>query len=126
MRFMASAKHIGKIVLRVPPKVTALVRTDATYWITGGLGGLGLYTAQWLADIGAQNIVLTGRRAASESAKAAIAAIEKSGTKVHVLQSDVGDDDSNAEVLARIKDTMPPLRGIIPYLIRLALGRNLG
>ena len=113
MRFMASAKHIGKIVLRVPPKVTALVRTDATYWITGGLGGLGLYTAQWLADIGAQNIVLTGRRAASESAKAAIAAIEKSGTKVHVLQSDVGDDDSNAEVLARINDTMPPLRGII-------------
>ena len=113
MRFMASAKHIGKIVLRVPPRMTALVRTDATYWITGGLGGLGLYTAQWLADIGAQNIVLTGRRAASESAKAAIAAIEKSGTKVHVLQSDVGDDDSNAEVLARIKDTMPPLRGII-------------
>ncbi|KDA01431.1 type I polyketide synthase [Hyphomonas oceanitis] len=113
MRFMASAKHIGKIVLRVPPRLTAPVRTDATYWITGGLGGLGLYTAQWLANSGAQHIVLTGRRSATESAKAAIAEIEKSGAIVHVLKNDVGDDTSNAQVLALIKNTMPPLRGII-------------
>ena len=44
MRFMAQARHVGKIVLttkagRADP-APALVR-DGTYWITGGLGGAG-------------------------------------------------------------------------------------
>lgn len=113
MRFMASAKHVGKVVLRVPPRLTSIVRDNASYWITGGLGGLGLYTARWLADSGAQHIVLSGRHAAGESAKAAIAEIEKAGATVHVLTCDAGDHASNVKALAVIKNTMPPLRGII-------------
>ena len=37
------------------------LRDDATYLITGGLGGLGLETARWMAGEGAGNIVLMGR-----------------------------------------------------------------
>src|SRR5205814_3569347 len=50
-RFMAQAKHIGKIVVvhdRQKFAARAKVRADATYLITGGFGGLGLRIAQWL------------------------------------------------------------------------------
>src|SRR5690606_11123972 len=43
-RHMAQARHIGKIVLSIDDGSTAAsnIRADATYLITGGLGGLGL------------------------------------------------------------------------------------
>ncbi|GAB1639992.1 SDR family NAD(P)-dependent oxidoreductase [Krasilnikovia sp. MM14-A1259] len=46
-----------------PPARTdsALVRPDGAYVVTGGTRGLGLRTAQWLADQGAGSIVLCGR-----------------------------------------------------------------
>ena len=47
-RRMASARHIGKIVL-----MPQGVRSDATYLITGGLGGLGLRVSEWLVEQGA-------------------------------------------------------------------------
>src|SRR6185503_4310922 len=70
MRFMAQAKHTGKIVVSMndPNAVVAsssgraaLVRRDATYVISGGLGGLGLLVAEWLAGEGAGCIVLVTR-----------------------------------------------------------------
>jgi NADPH:quinone reductase-like Zn-dependent oxidoreductase/acyl carrier protein len=113
MRFMASAKHIGKIILRVPPRSHAEIRANATYWVTGGLGGLGLHTARWLVGKGARHIVLSGRRGPDASASAAIAQIEKAGATVRILVGDAGDSSSNAQILALIKNTMAPLRGII-------------
>src|SRR5262249_59942231 len=66
-RYMAQAKHIGKIVVslqdldlartqlphepRPPP-----IRADATYLMAGGLGGLGLAVARWLVDSGAAQL----------------------------------------------------------------------
>src|SRR4029434_10891837 len=47
-RFMAQAKHVGKIVLSSGRPL----RTDGTYLITGGLGELGLHVARWLARRG--------------------------------------------------------------------------
>ena len=37
-------------------------RPDGSYLITGGLGGLGLRMARWMAEAGARSIVLVGRR----------------------------------------------------------------
>jgi hypothetical protein len=61
---MAQAKHIGKVVLQTAdpdlrvavPKT--LFREDATYLITGGLGGFGLATAQWMVREGVRSLVL--------------------------------------------------------------------
>ena len=36
-------------------------RPDAAYLLTGGLGALGLLTADWLVDLGARRLVLAGR-----------------------------------------------------------------
>ncbi|KAK4877606.1 hypothetical protein RN001_010112 [Aquatica leii] len=76
-RFMASGKHIGKVVLKIRDEesrktlipsaktVNAIARTymdpDKTYVLVGGLGGFGLELANWLIFRGATKIVLTSR-----------------------------------------------------------------
>ena len=74
-RWMAQARHVGKMVLRAPrhePGEAAarpLVHPDATYWITGGAGALGVRTARWLVGHGARHLVLTGRTPPGEDAQ---------------------------------------------------------
>lgn len=114
-RQMAQAGHIGKIVV-TPPTGTrddAMVRPDATYLITGGLAGLGLLTAEWLAAQGARNLVLLGRRAPGDAARETLDRIGALGVRVEVHQVDVADRAALAKVLASIAETMPPLRGVV-------------
>jgi acyl transferase domain-containing protein/NADPH:quinone reductase-like Zn-dependent oxidoreductase len=117
-RFMAQAKHIGKIVLEqtekpVPitfaPDNRAPVREDGTYLITGGLGGLGIAVAQWLVEQGARNLILTGRRGPSAAAQAAIHQMEQAGAVVEVAQADVADE----QALARVIEGTQMLRGVV-------------
>lgn len=68
-RLMQRSGHIGKIVVRAP-KVQALRRPAArradlsgNWLITGGGGGFGFETAQWLRRQGADRIWLTARSA---------------------------------------------------------------
>ncbi len=120
-RYMAQGKHIGKIVISVHNQAVKLadtagpaaIRPDGTYLITGGLGGLGLATARWLAEQGARHLTLLGRRAPAAAAQNAIAAIESLGARVTVAQADVSVAGQVAAVLAKIEQDGPPLRGVI-------------
>ena len=115
-RFMAQARHIGKIVL-VPERSTrdALHRLspNATYLVTGGLSGLGLLTAERLAERGARHLVLVGRRPPGDSANATLTSLRANGVNVRVLTADVGNADDVARVMREITSDMPPLRGVI-------------
>ncbi|MGO9463278.1 MAG: SDR family NAD(P)-dependent oxidoreductase [Isosphaeraceae bacterium] len=122
-RCMAQAKHIGKIVvsmqekrLAISPKALAPISfaPDASYLITGGLGGFGLVIARWLVEHGARHLVLMGRRGIhSPEAQQAVDALRSLGAVVRVAAADVGDSDQLAGVLADMSQTMPPLRGIV-------------
>ena len=112
-RFMQQARHIGKIVLRMPKRLTGVLRPNASYLVTGGLGGLGLLTAQRLAERGARNVVLIGRNAPRDEARRIIAEIEAIGTRIVTMQADVSVADDVARVLEEISRTLPPLRGIV-------------
>jgi acyl transferase domain-containing protein len=112
-RFMASGRHVGKIVITQAAAKTALVKPDASYLITGGLGALGLEVARWLSKKGARHLVLVGRRGPNEEAKQTIRAIEDRGAHVHICQGDVGEEDVAGKILAEVKSSCPPLRGII-------------
>ena len=57
---MRRAKHIGKVVLSFADSRLPIYE-DASYLITGGLGGLGLATALWFIEHGAKHVVLLGR-----------------------------------------------------------------
>ena len=81
--------------------------------ITGGLGSLGLHVARWLADSGAREIVLVGRRGPTPSAAAAIAALEASGAHVVTLEADIAQRADVDRVLAHVAASMPPLRGLV-------------
>ncbi len=116
-RFMAQARHIGKIVLSREDESRRMrfaargVRGDAHYLITGGLGALGLRVAQRLVEEGARHLVLSGRRGASESARAAIAEFEAAGARVTIVEGDVAVADDATRMVAAASS--PPLAGVI-------------
>jgi NAD(P)-dependent dehydrogenase (short-subunit alcohol dehydrogenase family)/acyl carrier protein len=89
-----------------------LFRSDATYLITGGLGGLGRLTARWMIDQGAKSLVLVGRTAL-DSAAAFFEDLVRPGVQLKVMRADVSKEDEVAGVLEAVKTTMPALRGII-------------
>jgi len=123
-RLLAQARHIGKVVVTTGGSpVTALplaerrqpdLRAEATYVVTGGLGGFGLAVADWLVERGARHVVLIGRRgAASEEAQAAVAALQARGVEVVVAAADVTSREDIDRVFAGIARDMPPVRGIV-------------
>lgn len=81
--------------------------------VTGGLGGLGLVTAGWLAAQGADRIVLIGRRAApAPEAADWHQRLLASGVRVDVERCDVARLQAVAEVVAtacRIRNVWRPL-----------------
>jgi myxalamid-type polyketide synthase MxaC len=90
------------------------LRADATYLVTGGLGGLGLQVARWLAQRGAGHLLLMGRRGLStDAAVQAVAEIERQGTAVTVIAADVADEQAMTMLFARFGDDLPPLAGIV-------------
>lgn len=110
-RFMAQAKHIGKIVLRHPAPLR--ISPDATYLVTGGLGALGLHVAKWMAEQGARNLLLLGRSAPSAEAAQAAEAMRGAGVRVEIRSVDVARRADLETVLREIEAGMPPLRGIV-------------
>jgi acyl carrier protein len=97
-----------------PAESSPVIRADASYLITGGLGGLGLALARWLVGAGARHLVLVGRRGATAATqRAAIAALEADGARVLVAQADVAEHADVERVLAVVAAELPPLRGVI-------------
>jgi acyl transferase domain-containing protein/acyl carrier protein len=85
-----------------------IVDEKGSYLITGGLGGLGLKVAVFLAERGARHLVLCGRSGASTMAKAVIESLE--GVDVLVVQADVSKEKDVVRLLAACPQ---PLRGIV-------------
>jgi malonyl CoA-acyl carrier protein transacylase len=120
-RYMAGAKHIGKIVIdmggqanrEVNHKTPGSIQPDRTYLITGGLGALGLAVAQWLVEQGAQHLILMGRRDPNEAAQHAIAQLQEAGASVTLAQADVASPADVANLLEQIAANGIPLGGII-------------
>ncbi len=114
--FRRGQRHVARLV-RAPssPDETAeiTVRDDGVYLITGGLGGLGLTLAHWLAEQGARHLVLVGRRGATAEAETVISKLEAMGTAVTVLTADISQAEQVTAVCNHIQTHMPPLRGVI-------------
>ena len=111
-RLMAQGKHTGKLVIAQEPQPFA-IREQATYLVTGGLGGLGLAVAEWLAAEGARHLVLVGRSAPQEQARAVVQKLAESGVEVKVVQADVSRRDAMEDLFTQIETSMPPLKGVI-------------
>ncbi|MFE0375644.1 SDR family NAD(P)-dependent oxidoreductase [Streptomyces inhibens] len=115
--FRGGRRHIAGTAVPALAHDTAaaeeLVRPDGTYLVTGGLGALGLHTAEWLVSGGARHLVLLGRRAPSDDAGRSIREWERAGVQVVVRQADVADFHAVQRVFAELETSMPPLRGVV-------------
>ena len=126
-RCMQQSAHIGKLVVtyedvdriepaprpRATPAPLAL-DAEASYLVTGGLGGFGLATAAWLAEKGAGTLVLVGRSGASTpEARSAVETLRSGGTEVVVCEADVCERAALARVMEEIDRGPRPLRGVI-------------
>jgi len=96
-----------------PESAAMMVRSDASYWVTGGLGALGLQVAQGLVDRGARHLVLTGRRPPSPQVQETLRQLEQAGVQVVVMQADVASEADGMRVMEAIASGLPPLRGVI-------------
>lgn len=120
--YMAHGKrHLGKIVLSleeapevpIAPRPVPAVRPDATYVVTGGLGGVGLVIARWMVDQGARSLVLCGRSAPSGDAIPALEAMRATGARVEAIRADVSDADDVARMFGEIDRDWAPLAGVV-------------
>jgi hypothetical protein len=123
----AGVRYVARLARRPMPDAQCLrVRSDSRYLVTGGLGGLGLEVARWLAQQGARHLVVTGRSGlpdrslwpelppGAEAARrvAGIQAVESLGATVEVESVDVADEESMGALFQRFREGGPPLRGI--------------
>ncbi|ATB40500.1 polyketide synthase [Cystobacter fuscus] len=99
----------GKASSRTTP---VRILADGTYLITGGLGALGLATAEWLVRSGARHLVLTGRGEPGAEAKATISALTASGCQVTVARADVSRLEDVQRLVDEISARGSRLRGI--------------
>jgi microcystin synthetase protein McyG len=88
-------------------------RADATYLITGGMSGLGMLVAKWMAGRGAKNLALMARSGLNETSRTELRNLESLGESVTFFQGDVSDACDVQRALKTISDSMPPLRGIV-------------
>ncbi|MDC0749534.1 type I polyketide synthase [Polyangium mundeleinium] len=105
--------RLCKGTLTAPSKATNPLPADASFLITGGLGGLGLAAARRLVERGARHIALVGRRAPTSEAMEAIAAMGAMGARLQVVSADVSRPKQVDTMLAEVGGSMPPLRGIL-------------
>ncbi|UGY91630.1 type I polyketide synthase [Streptomyces gobiensis] len=104
------------------------IRADATYLVTGGIGGIGGQLAEWLVDQGARHLLLTGRSSLPpvetwESLDSAdprraqttlLRQLTDRGAEVEYAAVDTADLDAMRTVLGERADAgLPRLRGVV-------------
>ncbi|MEY4589030.1 MAG: hypothetical protein RL497_1106 [Pseudomonadota bacterium] len=101
-------------------------RADVSYLITGGLGALGLLTAQWLVEHGARHLVLIGRTPLPPRSQwqsqaqlhpngkiAALLKLERQGCHITVAALDVADKAALSACVAEYEgQAKPPIYGV--------------
>ncbi|OAL15268.1 hypothetical protein A4V12_09825 [Streptomyces noursei] len=122
-RTMAAARHTGKLILTWPghgttalpvrPRDVTVVRPEGSYLITGGLGGLGLLCARWLARSGAPHLVLTGRSQPSAEATRLIENLRAKGTRVDVVCADLAEAATAGHLVDTAQAAGFCLRGVL-------------
>lgn len=121
-RFMQKGSHIGKIVLEMTDEPSTLIdqavrtanemnfKPDASYLLTGGLGGLGKSTARWMVAKGARNLIFISRRGRTQSTVDFFAELEASGCSSVLVTGSVEDE---SVVRLAVNEAKLPIAGVV-------------
>ncbi len=106
--------ELEKSEINVLPPRTLSLSPDATYLITGGASGFGLWLAKWLAEKGARHLVLVSRSGCkTEEDREIVDRLERQGLEINLVNIDITKYEDVKMVLSMVSETMPPLKGII-------------
>ncbi|OLR93777.1 type I polyketide synthase [Actinokineospora bangkokensis] len=98
----------GQRITRFRPTAPSTGWTRGTTLITGGSGALAASTARWLADHGAEHLLLASRRGPDAPGAAALAAeLEAKGVQVTTAACDTADRDQLAALLRAVPAEKP-------------------
>ncbi len=131
--FRSGQRHVARLISRpdvvtAPPTADLRWRTDASYFITGGIGELGLKVARWMVEQGARRLVLLARTPLPPRSQwsrldpatvpgrqvAAVREMEALGASIHLVSFDVGDEGQVRDFLDTFRaEGWPPIRGVI-------------
>jgi len=91
-----------------------IVHSKGTYWITGGVGALGLLFARSLIDSGASCLVLSGRaQTFSQEVQAQLQLLRTQGVTVHYVSCDIARADEVRAVVQWIEREVGALKGVV-------------
>ncbi|GIL13953.1 MAG: polyketide synthase [Chloroflexota bacterium] len=124
-RYAARLVRAPRPTQTLPPQ---RFRADASYLITGGLGGIALRVARWMVENGARRLILVGRTPLPPRAEwlstdpdslagrriAAVRELESLGASVHLAALDVADEPQLRAFLKQYRrEGWPPIRGVM-------------
>ncbi|KAE8402996.1 hypothetical protein BDV37DRAFT_294863 [Aspergillus pseudonomiae] len=123
-RLMQGGKHHGKLVIEMRrddpvmtmlnPKPNSFFDPNATYVISGGLGGLGQNAVNWLVSRGARNLLLLSRSGGDNpEGRELFDQLHSQGVKALAPACDVSDAQSLRKALDACQSHMPPIKGCI-------------
>ena len=102
-------KTYEPLTLATPPSST--LREQGVYLLTGGLGGIGLTLARYLARQWQARLALLGRRASADNE--AVAELETLGAEVLVIAADMADAGQVEAAIATVQRHFGELHGVI-------------
>ncbi len=106
------AHMLSQVTMAVEDKF--MFDKNATYLISGGLGGLGRCIARWMASRGARYLVLISRSGPrTTAAHDMIAELISQGIRVQTPPCDAVDLEALRSTVSEITKSMPPIRGCI-------------
>ncbi|PNP38755.1 hypothetical protein TGAMA5MH_09320 [Trichoderma gamsii] len=123
-QLMQSDDNTGKVVLIprpddvvpvIPGGIGAFrLSSNSTYVLVGGLGGIGRSIAKMLADKGARHFVFLSRSGNTRpEAQALLDELKEQGVSSTVTAVDVADKAQLEVALNKVKQSSPPIKGMI-------------
>lgn len=120
-RVMQGGQHIGKMIVNMPddPRTLASVkatpkpelRSDRSYLVVGGLGGLGKVVVAWMVENGARNLILLSRSGDSDQeTRDFLLELQSQGCQTQVC---AGSVSRKADVEAAVRGAVAPIAGVI-------------
>ena len=109
--YLKQAQNIGKVIITLPPD-SIIFDQNATYLITGGLGGIGLKLAEYLSNKGAARIVLAARSTPIPEALKIIEGLRQTGKHIDICRCDISDQEQVKQLINNCHNKDFPLKGI--------------
>ena len=120
---MQNGLHTGKLILKTSENsvIPALphdahplkLRSDATYVLVGGLGGLGRGSAIYLADHGAKHLAFFSRtNDIQPAARRVLDQLDERSVEAKNYVCDITDPEALKRAIVQIGNELPPIKGV--------------